>query len=70
MIFNFCINYMASSSALTILSIFFLFTYGITKVLEFYGVDVSTYGSYFAFYFFLLISYFILPSDYYRLNSL
>lgn len=59
---------MASNSALTVLSIFLLLSYGLSKVLEFYGVDISTYGSYFAFYFFLLISYFILPTDYYKIN--
>ncbi len=58
---------MASTSVITTLSIFLLLTYGITKVLEFYGVDISTYGSYLAFYFFLLISYFVLPSEYYNI---
>jgi hypothetical protein len=55
---------MASSSLLFSLSVFLLLSYGIAKILEFYGADISSYGSYFAFYFFLLISYFILPSDY------
>jgi hypothetical protein len=58
---------MASTSIITALSIFFLLSYGLTKVLEFYGMDISTYGSYIAFYFFLLISYFILPSEYYKI---
>jgi len=41
-----------------------LLVYGITKVLEFYGVGINVYGSYIAFYFFLLITAFVLPRNY------
>ena len=58
----------SSSSVLTTLGISLLLIYGLTKIMEFYGIDVSTYGSYLAFYFFLLISYFVLPSDYYKIG--
>ena len=61
---------MSSSSIITILGISVLLVYGITKVLEFYGIGINVYGSYIAFYFFILISSFILPRNYYKLTSL
>jgi hypothetical protein len=59
---------MSASSTITILGISILLVYGITKILEFYGIGINSYGSYIAFYFFILISSFILPRDYYTLN--
>ncbi len=60
---------MASESyILTTLGVSLLLIYGLTKILDFYGVDISVYGSYLAFYIFLLLSYFVLPSDYYKIN--
>ncbi len=62
-------NYiMSASSTITILGISILLVYGITRILEFYGIGINVYGSYIAFYFFILISSFILPRDYYALN--
>jgi hypothetical protein len=55
---------LSSSTIITILGIATLLTYGIVKILEFYGVGINIYGSYIAFYFFILISAFILPREY------
>jgi hypothetical protein len=52
------------STIITILGITTLVTYGIIKILEFYGIGINIYGSYIAFYFFILISAFILPREY------
>ena len=55
---------MSASSIITTLGISILLVYGLTKILEFYGIGINIYGSYIAFYFFMLISSFILPRDY------
>jgi hypothetical protein len=55
---------MSASSIITILGITIVLVYGLTKILEFYGIGISVYGSYIAFYFFLLISSFVLPQNY------
>ena len=59
---------MSATSLITTLGISILLVYGLTRILEFYGIGINIYGSYIAFYFFLLISSFILPRDYYKLN--
>jgi len=59
---------MSSSSIITILGIAILLVYSLTRILEFYGIGINVYGSYVAFYFFLLISAFVLPREYYKLN--
>jgi len=61
---------MSASSIITTLGISILLVYGITRILEFYGVGINVYGSYISFYFFLLISSFVLPRYYYKLNVL
>jgi len=53
-----------ASTIITSLGVSILLVYGITKVLEFYGVGINVYGSYIAFYFFLLITSFVLPRNY------
>lgn len=58
---------MSASSIITTLGISILLVYGLTRILEFYGIGINIYGSYIAFYFFLLISSFILPREYYKL---
>ena len=55
---------MSASSIITTLGISILLVYGLTRILEFYGIGINVYGSYIAFYFFILISSFILPRDY------
>jgi len=59
---------MNSSTTITILGVAIILIYGLTKILEFYGIGINIYGSYLAFYFFLLISAFILPRNYPSIN--
>ena len=59
---------MSTSSIITALGISILLVYGITKILDFYGIGINIYGSYIAFYFFLLISSFVLPRQYFKLK--
>ena len=55
---------MSSSSIITGLGIAVLVIYGFIKILEFYGVGINVYGSYIAFYIFVLITMYILPRTY------
>jgi hypothetical protein len=59
---------MALTSLITTLGISVLLVYGLIKILEFYGIGINVYGSYIAFYFFMLISSFILPRDYQKIS--
>lgn len=59
---------MTTSSIITTLGIFILIGYGLIKILEFYGIGINIYGSYIAFYAFILISAIILPREYYKLS--
>ncbi len=59
---------MSASSIITTLGISILLVYGLTRILEFYGIGINIYGSYIAFYFFMLISSFVLPRDYPKIN--
>jgi len=56
-------------SKITTIGITILIVYGLTKILNFYGVGVNVYGSYLAFYLFLLISTLVLPTDYPRIKT-
>ena len=49
-------------SKITILGISILLIYGIIRILEFYGIGINMYGSYVAFYVFILLSSFILKT--------
>jgi hypothetical protein len=60
---------MSASSIITTLGIAILLVYGFTRILEFYGIGIDVYGSYIAFYFFMLISSFVLPRDYVKLTT-
>lgn len=55
---------MSASSIISILGLSILLIYSLTKILEFYGIGINVYGSYMAFYIFILISIFILPRNY------
>ena len=55
---------MSTSSILTVLGLSILILYGVTRILEFYGIGINIYGSYMAFYVFLLISALVLPREY------
>jgi hypothetical protein len=59
---------MSPNSIITILGISILLIYGITKILDFYGIGSNIYGSYVAFYYFMLFTSFILPRDYPSIN--
>lgn len=60
---------MLTTSIITTLGISVLLVYGLIMILEFYGIGINMYGSYIAFYFFILLSSFILPREYYKLNA-
>jgi len=60
---------MKAGSIISILCIALLLIYGITRILEFYGIGINVYGSYIAFYIFILVSIFVLPHNYVTLNS-
>lgn len=55
-------------NSVTIIGIAILLIYALTKILNFFGIGIDVYGSYLAFYIFLLITYFVLPRDYYKLK--
>ena len=55
---------MSTSTIITTLGLSILLVYGITRILEFYGIGINVYGSYIAFYAFLLITSFVLPRYY------
>jgi len=59
---------MSVNSSITTFGISILLIYGLTKILEFYGVGINSYGSYIAFYIFILISMYILPNNYYSIK--
>lgn len=59
---------MSTSTIITTLGVFILLVYGLTKILEFYGIGINIYGSYIAFYTFLILSAFILPRAYPKLH--
>ncbi len=68
-IINFLNNYiMSASTIITTLGISLLLVYGITRILEFYGIGINIYGSYIAFYLFILITSFVLPRNYPKLK--
>jgi hypothetical protein len=57
---------METGLMISIIGISLLLLYGITKILEFYGIGINVYGSYVAFYLFILLTVFILPTNYYN----
>jgi len=55
---------MSTSLIITTLGVSIIIIYGIIKLLDFYGIGINVYGSYIAFYIFILLSSFILPREY------
>jgi hypothetical protein len=55
---------MTNSMAITGIGFMIILVYGITRILEFYGIGIDKYGSYLAFYVFLFISAYIIPTKY------
>jgi branched-subunit amino acid ABC-type transport system permease component len=51
-------------SSITIFGLTLLIIYSMTKILNFYGFGIDIYGSYLAFYVFLLIAAFTLNRNY------
>ena len=56
------------SSTITNIGISIILIYSIIQILNFYGVGVNIYGSYLAFYIFLLLSTYVLPKEYPQLT--
>jgi hypothetical protein len=56
-------------SAITVVGVTLLLVYGLTKILDFYGVGINIYGSYLAFYIFIMITALVLPREYVRIKS-
>lgn len=54
---------MKFESIITWLGVSFLITFCVVQILNFYGIGINVYGSYVAFYVFLLISTFVLPTN-------
>lgn len=54
----------SASSMITTLGVSLIIIYSLIKILEFFEIGMNIYGSYIAFYIFLLISLFILPREY------
>ena len=57
---------MSSNSTITVLGILVLVLYGLIKLLDFLEIGIDKYGSYLAFYVFLIISSFILKRNYWK----
>jgi hypothetical protein len=55
---------MQLSNIITLLGILIIFFYSIIQILNFYGVNISSYGSYLMFIVFMSTSYIILPHQY------
>ncbi len=51
-------------SSITIFGLTLLIIYSMTKILNFYGFGIDVYGSYLAFYVFLLVAAFTLNRNY------
>ena len=43
--------------------------YAITNIMNFYGIGVNVYGIYLLFYGFLVVTYFVLPTDNYMISD-
>ena len=57
-----------NTTLLTTAGISLLIIYGLTQIFDFYGIGINVYGSYIAFYIFLLISVFVLPNTYHKVK--
>ena len=54
----------SNPSKITIFGLVALFMYSVTKILNFYGIGIDVYGSYLAFYVFILFASFGLDKYY------
>ncbi len=55
---------LGGSSKITLFGLAVLLIYSITKILNFYGIGIEVYGSYLAFYVFILLASFVLDKYY------
>jgi hypothetical protein len=55
---------METGKAITGIGTMIILVYAISRILEFYGIGIDKYGSYLAFYIFLFISSYIIPTKY------
>lgn len=49
---------------ITVLGLTVIFLYCLIQILQFYGVSPSTYLVYVYFFIFILVTFFVLPTDY------
>ena len=49
--------------SVTMIGVFCIFLYAVTKICSFYGVGENTYGIYVLFYIFMALSVIVLPND-------
>ena len=55
---------MKPTTIITTIGLFLIFIYSVRTMLRFYGFAINDYGTYLAFYAFLLVSLFMLPRYY------
>ena len=58
------LNNIIQMHPITLIGISIIFFYSLTQILNFYGVDQSSYGVYVLFYIFIILCILILPNDY------
>ena len=54
---------MSTSTIITIIGLSVIFFYTIIKILSFYGIDSSVYGTYLMFYATIVLSIIVLPNS-------
>ena len=57
-----------NTSTIINIGIVIILTYFIIQILNFYGLSINVYGSYLAFFAFLFLSTYILPTEYPQLT--
>lgn len=57
---------MSANSLITGIGLLMLVMYVVIQILEFYGISINSYGSYLAFYAFIMITLYVLPTNYSR----
>ena len=58
-----------SMSAITGLGLAVILGYAIINIMSFYGIGANVYGIYLVFYGFLVVTYFVLPTDNYMISD-
>ena len=60
---------MSSGSVITGLGMAVILGYALINIMNFYGVGINVYGIYLVFYIFLVITYFVLPTNNYMISD-